>query len=65
MMSFPKKTEIDRKENKDIFPSRNRTDNRENEQHLGSSDAFKETEDPASPDPDNITDEKLDEWLDD
>jgi hypothetical protein len=32
--------------------------------HLGSSNAFSETEDPESPDPDGITDEKLDEWLD-
>jgi hypothetical protein len=32
--------------------------------HLGSSNAFEETEDPGSPDPDNITDEKLDEELD-
>ena len=64
-MFFPKKTDPDRKENKDIIPSRDKADNKENEQHLGSSDAFKETEDPASPDPDNITDEKLDEWLDD
>lgn len=31
--------------------------------HLGSSDAFEETEDPGSRDPDGITDEKLDEWL--
>jgi hypothetical protein len=31
--------------------------------HLGSSNAFEETEDPGSPDPDDITDEKLDEWL--
>ncbi len=32
--------------------------------HVGSSNAFEETEDPESPDPDGITDEKLDEWLD-
>ncbi len=31
--------------------------------HLGSSAAFEETEDPGSRDPDEITDEKLDEWL--
>ena len=64
-MSLPKKTDPDRKENKVIIPLEDRADNKEIERHLGSSDAFKETEDPASPDPDNITDEKLDEWLDD
>ena len=32
--------------------------------HLGSSNAFEETEDPRSGDPDGITDEKLDEWMD-
>ena len=33
--------------------------------HLGSSDAFTETENPLSDDPDNISDEKLDEILGD
>jgi hypothetical protein len=32
--------------------------------HLGSSNAFEETENPASADPDDITDEKLDDLLD-
>jgi hypothetical protein len=32
--------------------------------HLGSSNAFEETENPLSRDPDNISDEKLDELLD-
>ncbi|MEO6962719.1 MAG: hypothetical protein ABIY90_12160 [Puia sp.] len=64
-MSLAKKTDPDEKENKAIIPSQDRADNKEKDRHLGSSDAFKETEDPASPDPDNITDEKLDEWLDD
>jgi hypothetical protein len=32
--------------------------------HIGSSDAFEETEDPGSADPDGITDEKLDELID-
>jgi hypothetical protein len=32
--------------------------------HLGSSNAFEETENPSSRDPDNISDEKLDELLD-
>jgi hypothetical protein len=32
--------------------------------HLGSSNAFEETETPLSRDPDNISDEKLDELLD-
>ena len=36
---------------------------RENSKHLGSSSAFEETEDPLSRDPDNISDEKLDELL--
>lgn len=31
--------------------------------HLGSSNAFEETEDPGSRDCDAVTDEKLDEWL--
>jgi hypothetical protein len=31
--------------------------------HLGSSNAFEETENPLSRDPDNISDEKLDELL--
>jgi hypothetical protein len=31
--------------------------------HLGSSNAFEETENPISKDPDNISDEKLDELL--
>lgn len=64
-MSFPKKTDPGRIENITIIPSHNSSEIKESEKHLGSSDAFKETEDPASPDPDNITDEKLDEWLDD
>lgn len=33
--------------------------------HLGSSNAFTETENPLSNDPDNISDEKLDEILGD
>lgn len=33
--------------------------------HLGSSNAFEETENPLSCDPDNISDEKLDELLGD
>jgi hypothetical protein len=33
--------------------------------HLGSSDAFTETENPLSDDPDNISDEKVDELLGD
>jgi hypothetical protein len=33
--------------------------------HLGSSDAFTKTESPLSKDPDDISDEKLDELLDD
>jgi hypothetical protein len=32
--------------------------------HLGSSNAFEETENPLSRDADNISDEKLDEWID-
>ncbi|HEV3224399.1 MAG TPA: hypothetical protein VGZ90_16075 [Puia sp.] len=35
-----------------------------NEKHLGSSNAFEETENPLSKDPDDISDEKLDELLD-
>ena len=31
--------------------------------HLGSSNAFEETENPLSRDPDNISDEKLDELI--
>ncbi len=31
--------------------------------HLGSSNAFEETENPSSQDPDDISDEKLDELL--
>lgn len=34
------------------------------EMHLGSSNAFEETENPQSPDPDGITDELLDDLLD-
>ncbi|HVY75012.1 MAG TPA: hypothetical protein VG890_09295 [Puia sp.] len=34
------------------------------EMHLGSSNAFEETENPQSPDPDSITDELLDDLLD-
>jgi len=37
---------------------------KEGTDHLGSSNAFEETENPASADPDGITDEILDEWLD-
>ena len=33
--------------------------------HLGSSNAFEETENPLSRDADNISDEKLDEFLED
>jgi hypothetical protein len=33
--------------------------------HIGSSNAFEETENPRSVDPDGITDEKLDELADD
>jgi hypothetical protein len=33
--------------------------------HLGSSDAFEKTENPQSQDPDDISDEKLDELLGD
>jgi hypothetical protein len=33
--------------------------------HLGSSNAFEETENPLSRDPDNISDELLDELLED
>jgi hypothetical protein len=33
--------------------------------HLGSSNAFEETENPLSRDPDNISDEKLDELIGD
>jgi hypothetical protein len=36
-----------------------------NDDHLGSSNAFEETENPLSRDADNISDEKLDEMLDD
>ncbi len=32
--------------------------------HVGSSDAFLQTENTASSDADNISDEKLDEWVD-
>lgn len=32
--------------------------------HIGSSNAFEETENPLSRDPDDISDEKLDELLD-
>ncbi|HEY4155783.1 MAG TPA: hypothetical protein VGM24_10160 [Puia sp.] len=32
--------------------------------HLGSSNAFEKTENPESADPDGITDEKIEEWLD-
>ncbi len=35
------------------------------DEHLGSSNAFEETENPFSKDADNISDEKLDELLDD
>ena len=35
-----------------------------NNDHLGSSNAFEETENPLSRDADNISDEKLDEMLD-
>jgi hypothetical protein len=34
-------------------------------EHLGSSNAFEETENPFSKDADNISDEKLDELLED
>jgi hypothetical protein len=37
---------------------------KDQETHLGSSNAFRETENPRSKDPDDITDEKLDELLD-
>jgi hypothetical protein len=35
-----------------------------NNSHLGSSNAFEETENPLSRDPDDISDEKLDEYID-
>jgi hypothetical protein len=37
---------------------------KDKETHLGSSNAFEETENPSSRDPDDISDEKLDELLD-
>ncbi|HXB31759.1 MAG TPA: hypothetical protein VNW49_18180 [Puia sp.] len=37
---------------------------KDQETHLGSSNAFEETENPSSKDPDDISDEKLDELLD-
>jgi hypothetical protein len=36
-----------------------------NKEHLGSSNAFEETENPLSRDADNISDEKLDDMLGD
>jgi hypothetical protein len=39
-------------------------DKKDQETHLGSSNAFKETENPSSRDRDDISDEKLDELLD-
>jgi hypothetical protein len=39
-------------------------DKKDQETHLGSSNAFEETENPSSKDPDDISDEMLDELLD-
>ena len=57
MIPDPKKNESDRKKGilKDIKT--------EFSEHLGSADAFNETENPLSKDADHISDEKLDELL--
>ena len=62
-MTFPKKpnTGSDKKAEKKPFNPPEVI--QDGEQHLGSSNAFQETEDPGSRDPDDITDEKLDELL--
>jgi hypothetical protein len=56
MIKNKKKEETDREKD------RNQNDPQDNN-HVGSSNAFAETEDPLSRDPDNISDEKLDELL--
>jgi hypothetical protein len=57
-MQGPKDKELKKKtEPKSTIP--------EKESHLGSADAFEETENPLSRDADNISDEKLDELLED
>jgi hypothetical protein len=55
----PKKNELDPKKGK---PKDGEQPYRE---HIGSADAFEETENPLSKDADNISDEKLDELLED
>lgn len=44
--------------------SNDKNPNNQRSDHLGSSYAFEETENPLSRDADNISDEKLDEMLD-
>jgi hypothetical protein len=50
----------DKKNKKPTLEKQQRPDNT----HLGSSNAFAETENPLSDDPDNISDERLDILLD-
>lgn len=57
------KQEDVRKNEKDI-PRKQPFPGNEGTAHLGSANAFEETEYPRSSDPDGITDEKLDEWMD-
>lgn len=53
------------KENSKGKSKKLKTNNKKDQDiHLGSSNAFEETENPSSRDPDNISDEKLDELLD-
>jgi hypothetical protein len=59
MIKNKKKEEGDKEKDKD----KNESSGENN--HLGSSNAFAETEDPLSRDPDNISDERLDELLGD
>ncbi len=63
-MTSPKKPDTDSKKKTDRKLFNPPEGTKDGEQHLGSSNAFQETEDPGSRDPDDITDEKLDELLD-
>jgi hypothetical protein len=51
--------------NEKIKKSKEEKSKKQDINHLGSSDAFEKTENPQSQDPDNISDEKLDELLGD
>lgn len=63
MSSNDKGKKEDARKNKDA-PGKQPFPTNQGTAHLGSSNAFEETEDPRSADPDGITDEKLDEWMD-